>query len=80
MLGLRLLLAASLPGCCAAVVACSGIEVECLQEDMLSSAVGSACRPLAEGAGCGFGKRCNSGFCRGGSVLCTHCRAVCHPS
>lgn len=45
--------------------ACSGIEVECLQEDMLSSKVGSACRPLAEGAQCELGKHCSSGYCRG---------------
>jgi predicted small secreted protein len=51
-----------------AAVACSGIEPECLRDDMLSSTAGSACRPLAEGAECGSDKQCSSGFCRGESL------------
>jgi len=51
--------------------ACSGVTMECLQEDMRSSSAVSSCRPLQEGDACDEEKQltCSQGFC-GGEHTC----------
>lgn len=50
--------------------ACSGIEAECLQQDMASHRLATSCRPLQDGAECGLGMTCSRGCCRG-ETYCT---------
>jgi hypothetical protein len=44
---------------------CSGIDADCLNEDLQSNAAGTVCRPLPEGAACGDKQRCMAGVCGG---------------
>lgn len=47
--------------------ACTGITMECLQDDMHSSSSGSSCAPLQEGDACDEEQQltCSQGFCGG---------------
>eukprot|EP00878_Enallax_costatus_P013634 GHUV01014256.1.p1 GENE.GHUV01014256.1~~GHUV01014256.1.p1 ORF type:complete len:561 (+),score=79.37 GHUV01014256.1:338-2020(+) len=46
---------------------CSGVTVECLQQDMHSNSTGTSCRPMKDGDICGDEQRlrCRQGFCGG---------------